>query len=192
MTTPPMTDERLAEDEAYVKSYGNLRAHRVTALIAEVRRLREPTLARNQPCGCVTCICADLEKCHGCGAKNCGTHEAGVIPNPVYKDHPLSARITSLECALVTMREALQEAMEASREQWVRSINIEQCNAALSTSADYENKVVVDKDDWEVFQAMLAARDPKSVFDATQRLIVLRKDRIARLDSLRSQTGGGK
>src|SRR5690606_4465386 len=27
---------------------------------------------RNQPCGCVMCVCADERQCHGCGAKHCG------------------------------------------------------------------------------------------------------------------------
>lgn len=41
-------------------------------------------LARHQPCGCLVCNCADEEQCHGCGARNCGTHPVGSIPNPVY------------------------------------------------------------------------------------------------------------
>jgi hypothetical protein len=41
-------------------------------------------LARHQPCGCVICWCEDEEQCHGCGAKHCGTHPIGEIPNPVY------------------------------------------------------------------------------------------------------------
>lgn len=39
------------------------------------------TLARNQPCGCVVCQCKDDNQCHGCGAKHCGTHPVGEIPN---------------------------------------------------------------------------------------------------------------
>ncbi len=39
-------------------------------LIAEVERL-SPT-GRIYSCGCVTCICEDEVKCHGCGAKSCG------------------------------------------------------------------------------------------------------------------------
>ena len=52
--------------------------------------LTPPTkeLARNQPCGCVVCRCEDEERCGGCGAKNCGTHPVGQIPNPVYKEAP--------------------------------------------------------------------------------------------------------
>lgn len=38
-------------------------------------------LARNQPCGCVVCQCEDDNQCQGCGAKHCGTHPVGEIPN---------------------------------------------------------------------------------------------------------------
>jgi hypothetical protein len=44
----------------------------------------QPTLAKHQPCGCVICTCEDEEKCHGCGAKHCGTHPVGKIPSPLY------------------------------------------------------------------------------------------------------------
>lgn len=44
-------------------------------------------LARNQPCGCIVCNCDNDERCVGCGAKNCGTHAVGEIPNPIYIDH---------------------------------------------------------------------------------------------------------
>lgn len=44
-------------------------------------------LARQQPCGCVVCYCENQERCLGCGAKYCGTHEVGEMPNPVYADH---------------------------------------------------------------------------------------------------------
>jgi hypothetical protein len=40
----------------------------------------EPTLARNQPCGCVVCRCEDDNQCQGCGAKHCGKHEVGKFP----------------------------------------------------------------------------------------------------------------
>lgn len=45
-------------------------------------------LAQHQPCGCIICICDDDERCHGCGAKHCGTHPLGVIPNAVYEARP--------------------------------------------------------------------------------------------------------
>ena len=41
-------------------------------------------LAKHQPCGCVVCTCEDDEQCHGCGAKHCGTHPVGEIPNPCF------------------------------------------------------------------------------------------------------------
>lgn len=44
-------------------------------------------LARHQPCGCVICYCENQERCLGCGAKYCGTHDVGETPNPVYVDH---------------------------------------------------------------------------------------------------------
>lgn len=39
-------------------------------------------LAREQPCGCLVCTCEDEERCHGCGAKNCGTDRC------VFKHYP--------------------------------------------------------------------------------------------------------
>lgn len=53
---------------------------------AQAKRSK-PELARVQPCGCVVCYCENQERCLGCGAKYCGTHEVGEIPNPVYIDH---------------------------------------------------------------------------------------------------------
>jgi len=44
----------------------------------------ERLLAKHQPCGCVICDCEDDHRCHGCGAKHCGTHPVHEIPNPVY------------------------------------------------------------------------------------------------------------
>ena len=42
-------------------------------------------LARQQPCGCIVCICEDDKQRQGCGASNCGSHPPGQIPNPVYE-----------------------------------------------------------------------------------------------------------
>lgn len=47
----------------------------------------KPLLARNQKCGCVVCICDSDTHCFGCGAKNCGNHALGQIPEPVYQPH---------------------------------------------------------------------------------------------------------
>ena len=41
-------------------------------------------LAKHQPCGCVVCTCEDEVQCQGCGAKHCGTHPVGQIPQPVF------------------------------------------------------------------------------------------------------------
>lgn len=38
---------------------------------------------REQPCGCVYCICEDVIRCQGCGAKMCEEHKIGGITNPV-------------------------------------------------------------------------------------------------------------
>jgi hypothetical protein len=54
------------------------------ALLAAIEADRSE-LARHQPCGCVICVCEDDEQCQGCGAKSCGKHQAGEIPNPVYE-----------------------------------------------------------------------------------------------------------
>lgn len=42
-------------------------------------------LAKHQPCGCIVCTCADDVRCHGCGARHCGTHPVSEIPNAVYE-----------------------------------------------------------------------------------------------------------
>lgn len=57
------------------------------------------TLKKHQPCGCVVCTCPDPDRCHGCGAKCCGTHPAGQIPSPVY-DIDTSQPVNDPECLL--------------------------------------------------------------------------------------------
>jgi regulator of replication initiation timing len=54
-------------------------------LKAELDAMKSPRLAREQPCGCVVCRC-DGPQCLGCGARTCGTHPMGYIPNPIYQD----------------------------------------------------------------------------------------------------------
>ncbi len=44
----------------------------------------DETLAKHQPCGCVVCTCEDEVQCQGCGAKHCGTHPVGQLPQPVF------------------------------------------------------------------------------------------------------------
>jgi hypothetical protein len=57
------------------------------------------TLAREQMCGCVVCVCEDEEQCQGCGARHCGTHRVGQIPNPIFDDRAdrAEARVRELE-----------------------------------------------------------------------------------------------
>ncbi len=42
-------------------------------------------LARNQPCGCIICYCDNIDQCQGCGAKCCGNHAVGEIPDPIFE-----------------------------------------------------------------------------------------------------------
>jgi len=55
-------------------------------------------LTKYQPCGCVICTCEDDHQCHGCGAKNCGTHPVGVLPQAVYEPSPQGAPIDEPVC----------------------------------------------------------------------------------------------
>lgn len=57
----------------------------------------ERLLARNQPCGCVVCSC-DAPCCFGCGARHCGTHRVGQIPNPVYEPTAPAPQPEASEC----------------------------------------------------------------------------------------------
>lgn len=50
-----------------------------------VRADLAPRLAKHQPCGCIICTCESDEQCSGCGAKSCGNHPVGEVPNPVYE-----------------------------------------------------------------------------------------------------------
>lgn len=52
--------------------------------LAWLKAQQRPTLHKYQPCGCVVCTCENAEQCQGCGAKHCGTHPIGKIPNPIY------------------------------------------------------------------------------------------------------------
>lgn len=48
-------------------------ACRLRAVIASEERMRAD---RRLPCGCVRCICEDLEQCHGCGADEASACQA--------------------------------------------------------------------------------------------------------------------
>jgi hypothetical protein len=63
-----------------------------TATAGMVRRDVGKVLAKHQPCGCVVCTCEDDVQCHGCGAKWCGTHPVGEIPNPLFANAAHLAR----------------------------------------------------------------------------------------------------
>ncbi len=50
------------------------------ALLAERERRDAPVPVQiAKPCGCVTCVCADPERCHGCGATTCAEHAKGPL-----------------------------------------------------------------------------------------------------------------
>jgi hypothetical protein len=69
-----------------VHTYGwELASNALTKLDSYIERQESRELAKYQPCGCVVCSCEDDIQCTGCGAKNCGTHKVGEIPNPVKK-----------------------------------------------------------------------------------------------------------
>ena len=69
----------------------------------------ERTLAREQPCGCLVCICEDEEHCHGCGARFCGNHFSHVdrIPNPKWIEDtpkPISDNLAWLKAWMLADR----------------------------------------------------------------------------------------
>ena len=77
---PPSNDEIIIAANAQID---------VAIETARTALASEPLLlAKNQSCGCIVCTCGDEERCHGCGAKHCGTHPVGLIPNPVYASQP--------------------------------------------------------------------------------------------------------
>ena len=67
------------------------REEHLQRIVAKCRELlaiaEKPLLARVQKCGCIVCKCDSETSCYGCGAKNCGNHALGQIPEPVYKPH---------------------------------------------------------------------------------------------------------
>lgn len=63
------------------------------ALAEQRQQFMEPPLAREQPCGCVVCVCDSDERCYGCGAKNCDDPTTCVLrlgdrTKRVYRDAP--------------------------------------------------------------------------------------------------------
>jgi hypothetical protein len=67
------------------------REEHLQRIVAKCRELlaiaEKPLLARVQKCGCIVCKCDSEISCYGCGAKDCGNHALGQIPEPVYKPH---------------------------------------------------------------------------------------------------------
>ena len=73
-------------------------------------------LAKYQPCGCVLCSCEDEEQCHGCGAKNCGNHPPGELPNPVYKYDKVNATIQQQAAEIVFLKDKRDQLFKKANE----------------------------------------------------------------------------
>lgn len=202
MTSPPtqpVTDDQLDQwekectTEIEQAKFGAQCRTIVPALTKEVRRLREftewqePHMAREQPCGCVICICNDQVKCHGCGAKNCGSHSDGIIPSPVYEHHPLLTQLVTMSEALATVVERAEEHNRPDYGAYLDDDDIEAARSALS-STDYAAKVVVDRELIDFVHRVLGL-----VVEAYPQLELMTgvPESIARLDSLRQQGGKG-
>lgn len=75
------------------------RADKLEEELAEEKKAREEwegrTLARNQPCGCVICICGG-ERCAGCGSRPCNSFPHGT-DNAVWEKNPLLDRAEAAE-----------------------------------------------------------------------------------------------
>lgn len=56
----------------------------IRKMLGDAPQPAEQPLAKNQPCGCVVCTCEDERQCQGCGARHCGAHPVGEIPNPAH------------------------------------------------------------------------------------------------------------
>lgn len=86
--------------------------------------------ARFYPCGCIECVCDDSDRCHGCGAVNCG--QPGVIcehtpgGDPCKLSDVVSCRkVVQEECERLRGRvndlEAkLADAVAAERDRWAK------------------------------------------------------------------------
>jgi hypothetical protein len=63
---------------------------------------------RNQPCGCVMCICQDEELCHGCGAKSCANwREEGHREKLIFNDESINLTKEQLLAILPEKRIAM-------------------------------------------------------------------------------------
>lgn len=107
MPDPILTAAEMREECARVAE----REYRRDDIAEEIRALpvgEERLLARNQPCGCVVCICGTEDRCLGCGSKACGTHPVCAIPNPIY-DPPAPP-------------DPRDEVVRAAREWWIARV----------------------------------------------------------------------
>ena len=85
-----------------------------------MEELQGPVLKKLQKCGCVTCHC-EGNQCLGCGAKHCGNHPIGAIPNPEFeRPHPLEAKVSELEGMVAGLRELCVKGKEAFTKAWDR------------------------------------------------------------------------
>lgn len=65
--------------------------------INDVITLLKQQPLREQPCGCILCICDTEDRCLGCGAKMCEKHKAiGHLPDEdrVYEQQPTAGEFT--------------------------------------------------------------------------------------------------
>lgn len=90
-------------------------------------------LAKHQPCGCIICTCEDEMRCHGCGAKHCGTHPLGQLPDPIFEDRP---------------EEATPETDAATHDDWsggTPAVEVETCKRLERERNRYKDAIVEAK-----------------------------------------------
>ena len=101
-------------------------------------------LARQQPCGCVVCICESDDRCNGCGAKGCGNHPVGEMPNPVFQAYPMAyvkpdSRTAACVTALAGVKdpEGLMKDMRGA----IEALDMEDGPKANQKGADHLNAI---------------------------------------------------
>ena len=92
---------RVADTEAKFESCNRARR-------AAEEKVAERRLAKLQQCGCIVCDCVSDLQCHGCGAKHCGTHPAGQIPNPIYQPVVAESATTDDLCIATSIIKMLE------------------------------------------------------------------------------------
>lgn len=124
-------------------------------------------LAKYQSCGCQVCVCETEDRCLGCGAKNCGTHPAGEIPNPIYVaplaqavDVPSAQEFHSDDVAVQKFADAMKVKMAKQRAKGYGGWDDEsQCPVERLRSALFESVAKGDPVDVGNFAMMLFNRD---------------------------------